>query len=221
MNPSDPKFAPPPPSDDEAQAALHALGALDPVAAAQFEARVDEDRTLECELGGFVATVGDLGLVTAAEAPPASVLKRLLDRVRPTGAEQPTAPPVTPFAAVVQQARALAATGMTYLSGDADGFTPLTLPGITARTLHRDDDAGYATVLVRMQPGAHYPAHRHGGDEECYVLEGDLQVGDDLQMRAGDYQMAARNSIHPVQRTAHGCLLLLRSSLHDELIAAS
>jgi quercetin dioxygenase-like cupin family protein len=221
MNPSDPKLALPILSDDGAQAALHALGALDPVAAAHFEARVDEDRTLESELGGFVATVGDLGLVTAAEAPPATVLKRLLDRVRPAVTETPPAPPVTPFAAVVQQARALATTGMTYLAGDADGFTPLALPGITARTLHRDDAAGYATVLVRMQPGADYPAHRHGGDEECYVLEGDLQVGDHLQMRAGDYQLAARDSVHPVQRTTNGCLLLLRSSLHDELIAAS
>ena len=75
------------------------------------------------------------------------------------------------------------------------------------------------TMLIRMAPGTAYPAHRHGGAEECYVLEGDLHVGDDIVMHAGDYQRAEAGSTHPVQSTRGGCLLLLTSSLRDELVA--
>jgi len=38
-------------------------------------------------------------------------------------------------------------------------------------------------------------------------------------MRAGDYQRAETGSTHPVQSTRGGCLLLLTSSLRDELVA--
>ena len=60
--------------------------------------------------------------------------------------------------------------------------------------------------------------HHHGGAEECYVLEGDLRTGD-VWMHAGDYQHAAAGSVHPVQSTVQGCLLLIHSSLQDELLA--
>ncbi len=44
-------------------------------------------------------------------------------------------------------------------------------------------------------------------------------VGAELVMRAGDYQRMHAGTTHPEQRTAGGCLLLLRSSLDDELLA--
>ena len=66
-----------------------------------------------------------------------------------------------------------------------------------------------------MAPGTSYPGHRHAGVEECYVLEGDLRVGD-LVMRAGDYQRAAIGSVHGVQSTEGGCLLLVLMSDRDE-----
>jgi quercetin dioxygenase-like cupin family protein len=72
-------------------------------------------------------------------------------------------------------------------------------------------------MLVRMEPGSSYPGHVHGGPEECYVISGDLRVGDSLHMRAGDYQRVAAGMTHPVQSTDEGCLLLITSSLHDEL----
>ena len=37
-------------------------------------------------------------------------------------------------------------------------------------------------------------------------------------MRAGDYQRAAGGSQHPWQSTRDGCLLLIVSGLHDELL---
>jgi anti-sigma factor ChrR (cupin superfamily) len=74
-------------------------------------------------------------------------------------------------------------------------------------------------MLVRMPAGASYPRHRHAGAEQCYVLEGDLRFGGRV-FRAGDYQCADADSIHDVQYTEAGCLLLIVSSLHDEIVEA-
>ena len=76
-----------------------------------------------------------------------------------------------------------------------------------------------ATMLVRMLPGTQYPSHRHAEAEECLVLEGDLHVGADLVMHAGDFQRAAKGSVHVPQFTVDGCLLLITSSLEDELLS--
>jgi quercetin dioxygenase-like cupin family protein len=40
----------------------------------------------------------------------------------------------------------------------------------------------------------------------------------DLVLRTGDYQCVPAGSVHGVQSTASGCLLLIVSSMHDELI---
>jgi anti-sigma factor ChrR (cupin superfamily) len=68
-----------------------------------------------------------------------------------------------------------------------------------------------------MDPGASWLPHRHGGPEQCFVLEGDLHDGD-LLVTAGDFQCAAQGSVHGAQSTTSGCLLLIVSSLRDELI---
>lgn len=109
--------------------------------------------------------------------------------------------------------------GLFLRRDDPGDWQPTGVAGVEARQLFCDRDADRVTMLVRMAPGASYPAHVHGGPEECYVLEGDLLVGDALLMSAGDYQRAETGSTHPVQSTEGGCLLLLHSSLRDELVA--
>ncbi len=90
--------------------------------------------------------------------------------------------------------------------------------GVEVKQLYVDHKRDYVTMLVRMQPGSAYPSHRHGGFEECYVISGDLVVGD-LVMTAGDYQRAEGGSVHVMQSTREGCLLYIVSSQHDELLA--
>ncbi len=92
------------------------------------------------------------------------------------------------------------------------------LAGIFVKKLYSDPERDTVTMLIRMEPGAEYPAHQHGGPEQCLVLEGDLCVGD-LVLQAGDYQCAPPDSIHDVSRTRGGCLLLIVSSQHDRLLA--
>jgi anti-sigma factor ChrR (cupin superfamily) len=74
-------------------------------------------------------------------------------------------------------------------------------------------------MLVRMAAGTSYPGHRHARAEECLVVQGDLHVGDDLVMHAGDFQRAEPGSVHVPQWTERGCLLLVTSSVDDDLLA--
>jgi quercetin dioxygenase-like cupin family protein len=107
---------------------------------------------------------------------------------------------------------------LQYLSSNNGAFEPTAVPGVEVRKLHVDAAEDKVTMLVRMAAGSSYPAHRHGGPEECFVLSGDLEVGDELEMHSGDFQRAAVGSVHPVQSTRGGCLLLITSSLKDELL---
>jgi len=98
-------------------------------------------------------------------------------------------------------------------------FEPTAIAGITTRRLAVDVPNRRITMLVRMEAGTSYPAHRHGGPEECFVVAGDLLVGT-VAMHAGDFQRAEAGTVHPVQSTRGGCLLLITSSMDDDLIAA-
>ena len=59
--------------------------------------------------------------------------------------------------------------------------------------------------------------HVHHGSEECLVLEGDVADGD-LEMTAGDYVRFEEGTQHGPLRTRGGNLLLIVSSLHDEIV---
>lgn len=84
------------------------------------------------------------------------------------------------------------------------------LAGVYFKSLR--EDGGSRTYLLRMEPGAVVPAHRHEADEECLVLEGDLHVQGDLVLRAGDYHLARAGVLHATIRTEAGALLLLRGT---------
>ena len=122
-------------------------------------------------------------------------------------------------AAAVRGATVRGATVRGAIVPGADGvFEDTAIAGIRVRCLSVDEGAERVTMLVRMEAGTAYPAHRHGGVEECYVLEGDLSIGDETEMHAGDYQCMDHGSMHPVQSTRGGCLLLITSSQKDELV---
>lgn len=90
-------------------------------------------------------------------------------------------------------------------------------PGIAVKQLYVDRERDSVTMLIRMSPGTSYGRHLHAGAEQCFVLEGDLSEGQ-LVVTAGDYQCLPAGSTHGVQKTHSGCLLLIVSSLHDQLL---
>jgi len=109
------------------------------------------------------------------------------------------------------------ASGMYAVAGDAGGWESTGIDGIEVKRLAADPERRTATMLIRMAAGTSYPAHRHGGVEECLVLSGDLQVGE-RELKGGDFQRCDTDSVHPVQSTRGGCLLYISSSKDDELI---
>jgi anti-sigma factor ChrR (cupin superfamily) len=85
-------------------------------------------------------------------------------------------------------------------------------PGVQTKSLWRNEAVRRHGLLLRLDPGATYPAHDHDDDEECFVLSGDIQFGD-LTLHAGDYHVAHKSSHHELVLSRNGCLCLLTVGL--------
>jgi anti-sigma factor ChrR (cupin superfamily) len=70
------------------------------------------------------------------------------------------------------------------------------------------------TMLLKGEPGTRYPAHRHSGPEECYVISGSLNV-EGRVLRAGDFHHAEGGSDHGEAWTDEGMEVLLVASASD------
>ena len=79
--------------------------------------------------------------------------------------------------------------------------------GIFIHYLRHDEETGSATVLIRMQPGCAYPAHRHVGAEEIFILQGGYRDTNG-EHRAGEYVLNAADSAHrPVALDGEDCIM--------------
>lgn len=83
-------------------------------------------------------------------------------------------------------------------------------PGIQRRVLWQQ--AGQAALLYYAQPGAQVPQHRHGHDEECLMVQGELFL-DDVLLQAGDYQLAPAGSAHQITATDTGVVIYAHGDL--------
>jgi quercetin dioxygenase-like cupin family protein len=81
------------------------------------------------------------------------------------------------------------------------------LPGVTVKTLRRDDRT--QTTLWRVQPGATVPGHVHSHEEECLVLEGSI-VHDGVEYFPGDFLLAHPGERHRVFESPRGALFMIR-----------
>jgi len=199
-------------------ASLHVMDALEGEEARAYRLHLTICRVCRAEVDSLARTAAQLLGAVAPIEPPPGLWNRVLDRIRAPASEP----------AEVSDARrtqvwkdwnapaGMGPEGMLYAPSGAD-FEPTAIEGIEVRRLSVDPQRDRVTMLVRMAAGTRYPAHRHGGPEECFVLQGDIRVGD-LHMRAGDFQRAEHDSVHGVQSTDEGCLLLIVSSMSDELI---
>jgi anti-sigma factor ChrR (cupin superfamily) len=201
--------------DEEArdQAALFALDTLAGREAAAYEEHLAACPLCRAEVEAARSGLADLALLAPAVAPPAGLRDRLLRRAR----DQEPAAAAGPVQVWKAWSPALEESGgSAYVPGAGSSFEPTGVDGVEVRRLYVDASSDRVTMLVRMRAGASYPAHVHGGPEECYVIAGDLRVGE-IHMRAGDYQRVRRGYRHGVQTTDGGCLLFIVSSLRDEL----
>lgn len=214
--------------DLRGDAALFVLEALEPAQARAYRLHLARCEACRVEVESLAASARELHALAASEPVPRGLWERVVERIRsgggpPDGAGgSRSARDPRPGATQIWKHWDSDASGIrqdfTFLAADDSGFEPTAVPGIEARKLFVDRAQDRVTMIVRMQPGTAYPPHIHGDVEECFVLSGDLRVGDSQELRAGDYQRAEKGSRHAVQSTRHGCVLLLVSSLSDELV---
>lgn len=85
-------------------------------------------------------------------------------------------------------------------------------PGLKIKLMNRIEALNRQTFLAWLQPGAEYIDHDHDQDEEIYMIEGDLIIGE-LVLKAGDFHVARQGRHHPVHRTKTGCLCLISQAI--------
>jgi anti-sigma factor ChrR (cupin superfamily) len=183
------------PDDIEALALADAAGALEPDEQRELAQRI---AALPSGVRGEIAHVYEATLRLAASAPPQqpspAVRERLIAALR--GSTNYTIP------------------------ADAGGWSESGVAGIQVKILAVDRQRGLVTLLLRGEPGARYPAHRHSAPEECYVIRGSVTIGGRV-LRAGDFHHADADSDHGAITTIDGADVLLIGGISDYLPAAS
>ncbi len=99
-------------------------------------------------------------------------------------------------------------------------WLPTPISGIEHKLLARDESRGYTTRLLRFAPGTRYPAHRHAGTEEIFVLEGSLTING-LLLSAGDYCRSEPGTEEADTFSEAGGMAIVISSDHDEIRSVS
>jgi quercetin dioxygenase-like cupin family protein len=175
---------------------LFALQSLCPREMASVEAQIlscedcrQEIETLRPIVRSFV------GWSTDVLRPPESLWGRLAKRIASETARQPFVPP-------------LEVPGKPEWEEAA--------PGIHVKILARNAELDSVSMLVRLDPGTDYPAHRHTGTEELHLLHGILKV-DDRTLYPGDFIHSEAGSVDHRVWSETGCTCFLMTSSEDAL----
>jgi anti-sigma factor ChrR (cupin superfamily) len=88
--------------------------------------------------------------------------------------------------------------------------------GIECKLLATDAERHRVSMLVRLAPGAHYPAHTHADVEELHLLDGELWI-DGRKLVPGDYNSGAPGASDESVWSETGCTCVLVTSTRDAL----
>jgi quercetin dioxygenase-like cupin family protein len=179
------------PEEIEALALADAIGALDSDERRDLEARL---AALPPDVRAEVAHLYYAGVEIASgvigETPSPAVREALLTRI--------------------------AAPSNHTITVDDGTWVDTPIPGLRMKILAIDRVRDRVTMLLRGEPGARYPAHRHSAPEECYVISGSLNV-EGRVLRAGDFHHAEGDSDHGELWTDEGVEVLLVAAASDYL----
>ncbi|MBV8534479.1 MAG: cupin domain-containing protein [Alphaproteobacteria bacterium] len=89
-------------------------------------------------------------------------------------------------------------------------------PGIECKLLATDEERRRVSMLVRLAPGASYPAHTHAGVEELHLLDGELWI-DQRKLVPGDYNYGPPGAGDERVWSETGCTCVLVTSTQDKL----
>ena len=177
------------PDDLQALALADAIGALDPDERRDLEARL---AALPPHLRAEVAALYDASVEIAASVPD----------------ETPS-----PHVREALLARIAAPANHTITAAEGT-WVESAVRGVRMKILAIDRARDRVTMLLKGEPGARYPAHRHSGPEECYVISGSLNIEGRI-LRAGDFHHAEGDSDHGEAWSDEGMEVLLVASASD------
>lgn len=193
-------------------AALYALGALTQHEARAVETMLAEPgNALADEIAAFESVTTLLGLAADERTPSPAVKKTLLAQIFNTE------PAHSSFGEEFQLPFAAHDFSQVFSLRADEGDWKEIGPGLTAKTLFVDGTRGMVTSLVKMAPGGALPPHRHKGEEQFYVIEGDCYVHD-TRLGPGDFHRAAPGSVHESTYTIGGTTLLLIAPADYEIL---
>ncbi|HEU0155062.1 MAG TPA: cupin domain-containing protein [Stellaceae bacterium] len=127
--------------------------------------------------------------------PPTSLQARLAQRISEETGKSPVSPPVRRWPEPEWEQVA---------------------PGIECKLLATDAERHRVSMLVRLAPGASYPAHTHADAEELHLLDGELWI-DGRKLLPGDYNWGAPGARDESVWSETGCTCLLITSDEDLL----
>jgi quercetin dioxygenase-like cupin family protein len=175
---------------------LFVLQALPPPEMASVEAQISSCEDCRQEIETLRPIVRSfVGWSTDVLRPAESLWVRLAKRIANEGGTQPFVPPLdAPLEPEWEDAAA----------------------GIHVKILASNADNDSVSMLVRLDPGADYPGHRHAGIEELHLLHGILKV-DDRTLYPGDFIHSEVGSIDHRVWSETGCTCFLLTSTEDAL----
>lgn len=195
----------------EEMAALYVLGAL-----TQHESRALENYLTEShnglaeDLAAFEAVAENLAFSAPEQTPPPRLRQNLLALI----AEETS--PQKKEGLSIPASFSESPTNLFSLRANEGEWQEIG-PGMLTKTLFVDQSHGTITSLVKMLPGTALPPHKHLGDEQFFVLEGDCIVHGSL-LGPGDFHRAAKDSVHESTYTEYGTTFLLIAPADYEIL---
>jgi anti-sigma factor ChrR (cupin superfamily) len=189
-------------------AALYALDLLDESDRRIVEDAIASSPELQNQLAEFRAAVAAIPYSTPTAPIAADLKKRLFERIASDVSTQDTTP-------VASQLISASVSALREQVAEVS-WKPYSIPGIMVGKLRVDTNRREIACFMRAEAGVRFPAHRHAGEEEIVVLEGDLSVDGKTYGRGG-YIRSAPGSVHSPE-TLEGCTIFVRTSLDNEMI---
>lgn len=88
--------------------------------------------------------------------------------------------------------------GSVYVKPQEMAWAKTQFDKVWIKVLYEDKPKGEMTCLIKLEPGAHLPFHKHPELEQAYVLEGSMWDHDG-KCSAGEYVWRKPNSFHENQ----------------------
>ena len=175
-------------ADDQLRAAYMVLGLLQPEEEAAARQEAIDDPSFGALAASWAERLDSADPATDAPAPD-GLWDRISDRIDDT-----------------------ISAPQTQTLRREDGVWETLAPGLQRKVVHADRAAGTVSYLVRMRAGAILPVHIHERDEQCVIVEGQLQIGD-RSFSAGDFHLAHAGGEHVPIKAVTDSLFFIHGAL--------